>query len=183
MHYPVHTIESAPEAAKGALTAAQKSFGFVPNMLGVMAKAPPVVAAYTTLSKLFEETSLSPAERQTVLLTTSYENGCEYCMAAHSAIASMQKVPQDVISAIRTGAPINDARLAALHRFTKAVVTSRGWPSAADTAEFTAAGYGEQQVLEVLLGIGLKTLSNYTNSIANTPLDSAFSAVAWVKAA
>ncbi len=183
MNYPVYTAETAPEAAKDTLTSAQKAFGFIPNMLGVMAKAPPVVAAYFTLSGLFDETSLSPAERQTVLLTTSYENECEYCMAAHSAIASMQKVPQDVISAIRTGAPINDARLAALHRFTKAVVTSRGWPSAADTAEFTAAGYGEQQVLEVLLGIGLKTLSNYTNSIANTPLDSAFSAVAWVKAA
>lgn len=183
MNYPVYTVETAPEAAKDTLSAAQKAYGFLPNMFGVMAKAPPFVAGYFTLSKLFDETSLSPAERQTVLLTTSYENECEYCMAAHSAVASMQKVPQDVISAIRSGAPINDARLAALHRFTKAVVTTRGWPSAADTAAFLGAGYGEQQVFEVLLGVGLKTLSNYANSIANTPLDSAFSAVAWVKAA
>ncbi|MGE3720001.1 MAG: carboxymuconolactone decarboxylase family protein [Bauldia sp.] len=183
MNYPVYTVENAPEAAKVTLAAAQKAYGFIPNMFGVMAKAPPVVAAYTTLSKLFDETSLTPAERQTVLLTTSYENECEYCMAAHSAIASMQKVPQDVISALRTGALISDAKLAALHRFTKAVVASRGWPSAADTAAFFAAGYAEQQVLEVLLGVGLKTLSNYTNSIANTPLDPAFGAAAWAKAA
>jgi len=183
MNYPVHTIETAPEAAKTTLTAAQKGYGFIPNLLGVMSNAPALVEAYTTLAKIFDSTSLTPSERQTVLLTTSYENDCSYCVAAHSAIASMQKVPQDVIGAIRDGAPIADARLEALRRFTRAVVVSRGWPTEADLNAFFHAGYGQQQVLEVVLGVGLKTLSNYTNHVAETPLDAGFSAVAWTKAA
>lgn len=183
MNYPVHTIDTAPEAAKATLTAAQKGFGFIPNLLGVMSNAPALVEAYTTLAKIFDSTSLTPSERQTVLLTVSFENNCEYCVAAHSAIASMQKVPQDVIGAIRAGASIADGKLEALRRFTRAVVASRGRPTEADLHAFFYAGYGEQQVLEVVLGVGLKTLSNYTNHVADTPLDAGFRAVAWTKAA
>ncbi|MBI1196248.1 MAG: carboxymuconolactone decarboxylase family protein [Phenylobacterium sp.] len=183
MTYPVHTVDTAPEGAKPTLTAAQKGYGFIPNLLGVMANAPALVAAYTTLSGIFDTSSLSPAERQTVLLTTSYENECAYCMAAHSAIAGMQKVPQHVIDSIRAGAPIADAKLEALRQFTRMVVISRGWPTDAETAAFLAAGYGPQQVLEVVLGVGLKTLSNYTNHLAETPLDAAFAPAAWTKAA
>ena len=97
MSYPVHTLNSAQESAKATLAAVQKGYGFIPNLLGVMATSPALVAAYATLASLFDTTSLSPSERQTVLLTTSYENNCEYCVAAHSAIAGMQKVPANVV--------------------------------------------------------------------------------------
>ena len=70
-----------------------------------------------------------------------------------------------------------------MRRFTAAVVKSRGWPAPADTAAFVSAGYGPQQVLEVVLGVGMKTLSNYANHIAKTPLDQAFASAAWSKAA
>lgn len=183
MRYPIHTPETAPEAARDVLAAAKKGFGFVPNLLGTMAEAPALLKAYTTLSRLFDETSLSAAERQVVLLAASSENGCEYCVAAHSVIAAMQRVPADVVEAIRRDTPIADGKLEALRRFTTAVVRSRGWPSREDTAMFVAAGYGAQQVLEVVLGVGMKTLSNYTNHVAGTPLDQAFSAAAWSKAA
>ena len=183
MNYTIHNLNTAPEAAKEILAGAKKAYGFVPNLLGTMAEAPALVKAYTTLSRIFEETSFSAAERQVVLLTVSYENGCGYCVAAHSVIAAMQKVLDDVVGAIREGEPIADPRLEALRRFTAAVVTSRGWPTEGDTKAFLAAGYGKRQVLEVVLGIGLKTLSNYTNHIAETPLDGAFSKATWSKAA
>lgn len=183
MSYPVHSLDTAPEGSKATLAAAQKGYGFVPNLLGVMANSPVLVAAYAALSGIFEGSSLTSAERQTVLLTTSYENDCAYCMAAHSVIAGMQKVPQEVIQALRSGEAIPDARLEALRAFTRAVVSSRGWVSEDEQAAFFAAGYGEKQVLEVVLGVGLKTLSNYTNHIAETPLDPAFAPLAWSKAA
>lgn len=183
MTYPMHTVDTAPEAAKEILAGAKKGLGFVPNLFAVMAEAPALVKAYTTLSRIFDETSLSVTERQVVLLTTSYENGCEYCIAAHSVIASMQKVPVDVVQVIRDGRPLADRKLEALRRFTAAVVTSRGRPSESETNAFVAAGYGNQQVLEVVLGVGIKTLSNYTNHIADTPLDQAFAGAAWSKAA
>ena len=183
MAYTVHTVDTAPEAAKETLAGAKKAYGFLPNLLAVMAEAPALVKAYTTLSRIFEETSFSATERQIVLLTVSYENGCEYCVAAHSVIAGMQKVPDDAVQAIRDSRPIADKKLESLRRFTAAVVTSRGWPSDADTEAFRDAGYGKQQALEVVLGVGMKTLSNYMNHIADTPLDQAFGKAAWSKAA
>jgi AhpD family alkylhydroperoxidase len=181
--YTVHTVESASAAASESVATVVKAYGFLPNLLAVMAEAPALLMAYQALGKLFEATSFDKTERQVVLLATSYENGCEYCVAAHTALAGMQKVPNDVVAAIREGRPLADRKLEALRRFTAAIVTSRGRPSDVDTEAFRAVGYGNQQVLEVLLGVGMKTLSNYTNYLVDTPLDRAFAKVAWAKAA
>ena len=181
MSYEVHTVETAPEGARETLAGAAKAYGFLPNLLGVMAEAPALVKAYRAAADLFEETSLTPSERQIVLLTVSYENGCEYCVAAHSVIAGMQKVPADVVQAIRIGQPIADGKLEALRRFVSAMVVTRGLPSEADTQALLNAGYAQAQTLEVVLGIGLKTLSNYTNHVAETPLDQAFGPASWKK--
>ncbi len=142
-----------------------------------------LLKAYTTVSSLFDESSLSATERQIVLLATSVENGCPYCVAAHSAISAMQRVPADIVAALREGSPIRDPQLEALRRFTTTMVESRGWPSERETRSFMEAGYGRRQVLEVVLGIGLKTLSNYTNHVASTPLDTAFTAMEWAPTA
>jgi uncharacterized peroxidase-related enzyme len=183
MNYPVNTIETAPESARPTLAAAQKGFGFLPNLLAVMSTAPALLEGYLTLSRIFDSSSLSPTERQVVLLAVSRENGCAYCMSVHTAIAGMQKVPSDVVAAIRGDTAIQDAKLEALRRFASSVARERGWVSEAETAAFQAAGYGPQQVLEVVLGVGLKTISNYTTHIAKTPLDTAFLSVQWAEAA
>ena len=172
--FTVHTVESAPDGAKETLQGVQKAFGFVPNLLGTMAGAPALLKAYLTVTRLFDETSLSASERQVVLLAASAANGCEYCLAAHTAIASMQRVPAAVIAAARAGRRIEDATLEALRLFATAVTARRGHPNAQETDAFLAAGYSDQQVLEVVLGVGMKTLSNYTNHIAGTPIDAVF---------
>lgn len=183
MSYTPHTIDTAPAAARETLAGVNKTYGFVPNLMGVMAEAPALLRAYRTTVELFDETSLNPTERQVVLLTTSYENRCEYCVAAHSVIAGMQQVPEAVVQAIRSGQPIENPRLEALRRFTAAIVVSRGWPSEEEKAAFKNAGYDKAQALEVVLGVSVKTLSNYTNHIADTPLDRAFAKAAWSKVA
>ncbi|MBU6529307.1 carboxymuconolactone decarboxylase family protein (plasmid) [Methylocystis sp. MJC1] len=81
MTHQVYNANTAPEAARAALTTIEKGFGFIPNMLGAMAGAPAVLEAYQTGGALFDKTSLNATERQIVMLTTSAENGCEYCMA------------------------------------------------------------------------------------------------------
>lgn len=183
MSYPVLTLETAPKGAKDALKSAQDKFGFVPNLIGVLANAPVLPKAYLTLAGIFDETSFSPAERQVVLLAASYENDCEYCVAAHTAIAGLSKVPSPVIEAVRQGQRVPDAKLEALRRFTLALVATRGRPSQPDLDAFFRAGYGEAQVLEVILGVAVKTLANYANHLAETPLDEAFQKLAWTKAA
>lgn len=182
VNVPVQSVESAPPASRDMLKAAAGKFGFLPNLLGMFANAPALLEGYLTLAGIFDKTSLSPTERQIVLLAASYENGCEYCMAAHCAIAGMQKVEQAVIGALRDNKPIADAKLEALRSFAAEAVRTRGWASAEAVARFTGAGYTAAQALEVVLGIGVKTLSNYANHLAATPLDAAFAPVKWSKA-
>lgn len=181
--YTVHDVESAPEGATDLLNQIHSSMGFIPNIAGVMAESPALARAYFTLSDLFDETSFSPTERQAVLLTVSHDNNCGYCMAAHSVIASMQKVPENVVDAIRNNRSTGDEKLEALRHFTRAVVDKRGWVDQKDLDAFFAAGYQQHHVLEVILGIGMKTLSNYTNHIADTPLDEAFASQRWKQSA
>lgn len=183
MSFQLHTVETAQGDAKGILANSQKALGFIPNMYATMAEAPALLKAYTTISRILDESSLSVTERQVVLLSVSYINGCEYCVAAHSVIAEMQKVSPSVVEAIRAGREIPDRKLEALRRFVEAVVSKQGHPEASDIDRFLGAGYGRAQILEVVLGIGMKTLSNYTNHIAQTPLDPAFGPAAWSKAA
>ena len=178
--FEVHTIESAPELSKPVLEEAQKSFGSIPNLFGVFAESPATLRAYAELGSTLEKSlALDPTELQIVLMTTSFENDCEYCMAAHSAIAGLTRVPQHVIKSLRDGSPLADRRLEALRVFTRAVVQKRGNVTAQDLGAFSDAGYTRRHVLEVILGVSFKTLSNYVNHVAETPVDAAFQRLAW----
>ncbi len=178
--FTIHTPESAPASSKPILEGAQKSLGFVPNLYGVLAESPALLEAYTKVGGLFDGLrSFNATERQIVLLSTSFENGCHYCMAAHSTIAGMQKVPEAIVQALRSGEPIADARLEALRTFTRTVVRERGWVAPAVVQTFLDAGFTRGQLLEVILGVGMKTLSNYVNHVASIPLDDAFQPAAW----
>ena len=177
--FNVHTKETASTESAELLAIAEKSYGFIPNLLGVFAESPSTLKAYRTIGQIFDESSFSPTERQLIILTASRLNDCRYCVAAHSTVAEMQKVPADVIEAIRNDQPIADSKLEALRSFTTAVVEQRGWLSENDIATFLAAGYTKAQILEVILGISYKTLSNYVNHVAEAPLDDAFAAKAW----
>jgi len=178
-HFRIHGTETAPGKSAGLLKQAESAFGFVPNLLGTFAEAPATLEGYLALGKLFDQSSLDATERQVVLLSVSRYNECHYCMAAHTVIAGMQNVPESVVDAIRDGREIGDERLEALRRFTTAVVDKRGWVDEDDIRQFERAGFSQQQVLEVILGVAFKTISNYTNHVAATPLDDAFAGAAW----
>lgn len=180
---PLHDVESAPEESKERLEKANRQLGFIPNLWGFQAEAPALLEGYQTLSAIFDKSSLSPTERQIVLITSSFENECTYCVAAHSGIAQAQNVPEDVIEALRAGTEIEDPKLEALYQFTGAMVRGRGWVSDSETRRFLDAGYGPRHILEVILGVSLKVMSNYTNHFAQTPLDEAWRSLAWTKPA
>ena len=177
--FAIHTLDSAPDASKDILRAAQKKFGFVPNLLGELAAAPAALNAYITLSDLLSQTSFTPVEQQLILATVSIANNCEYCVAAHSAGLKMAGLEDDALASLRSGRPLQDQKLEALRAFVTAVVQSRGWVKQPELQRFLSAGYTREQVLETLVGISMKTLSNYTNHIADTPLDAKFESFAW----
>ena len=179
--FPLHDETTAPEAARDALVATKRNFGMIPNLERVMANAPALLAAYSAAWDLFDTTSLSPNERQVVYQTANFENECDYCVPWHTYLAKRTKMaPQDV-EALRTGARLSDPKLDALRTFARQLIHNRGKVGQADLAAFFDAGYGERQALEVVLGLAVKTMSNYTNSIAGTPLDDAVKKLAWRK--
>lgn len=182
--FTTHTIESAPEASRPLLESANKQLGFVPNLYGNLAEAPVALKSYFDLSAAFDKTSLDPVARQVVLLTASVENGCEFCVAAHSVIArNMVKAPDAVVDAVRDRKPIPDEKLEALSSFTRTVVRERGWATGASLQAFLDAGWTKQQALEVVLGVAMKTLSNYANHLTGTETNEQFASEAWNKAA
>lgn len=178
-NFTIHTEETAPEASKPFVKGTVKAFGFLPNLSATFAESPAMIEAYGTLAGIFDKTDLTATERQIVSMTTSRLNGCTYCMAAHSTVSQMQKVPDDVIESLRNGTPIADPKLRALQTFTARLQETRGHVPHDEVEAFLAAGYTKANILDVIVGAGLKTLSNYTNHIAGTPVDAAFQANAW----
>lgn len=174
----LHDEHTAPGAAGDLLADARRTLGFVPNMYGNMANLPAVLKGYLDNYKAFRQTAgFTPVEQETIFLSISRVNGCNYCMAAHSMIAErMSKVPADVLAALRGGDALPDPKLEALARFTREMVEHRGRPSAEAMRAFLDAGYTSQQALGVVLAIATKTFSNYVNHLAATEVDPAFAA-------
>lgn len=177
--FTIHTTETAPEAARPILKGVAKNYGFIPNLLGALAEAPAALEGYLSLTAIADKSSFSGAETQVAVLAASRVNECDYCMAAHSTIAAMKGVGEDVIEALRDNTPIADPRLEALRRFTGLMVEKRGWADDGEVQAFLAAGFTRQNILDVVLIIAMKTLSNYTNHLARPPVDAAFQPRAW----
>lgn len=181
MEFTIHTIETAPEDSKASLIHAKETFGLIPNLEGILAEAPAALKSGMALWDLFETTSFTPLEQQIIYLTANYEHDCRYCMAAHSGLAKMIGMSTKDINALRNGESLADPKLQALRTFTRRMIEARGWVNDQEIEAFLTVGYTKQQVLEVILGIAVKIIHNYTNHIAKTPLDKAFQPYTWSK--
>ncbi|ACK73777.1 Carboxymuconolactone decarboxylase (plasmid) [Gloeothece citriformis PCC 7424] len=181
MEFTIYDLETAPPDSKEALRHAKETFGLIPNLEGILAQAPPVLKGSMALWDLFETSSFTPIERQVIYLSVNYFHECGYCMAAHSGLAKKIGMANEDIEALRVGQPLTDPKLQALRSFTVRMLEERGWVKNEEIEGFIAAGYTKQQVLEVILAIAVKVIHNYTNHIAQTPLDKAFRPYAWSK--
>jgi uncharacterized peroxidase-related enzyme len=169
------TIANAPEGSRPVLQNIQKAFGFVPNLMATFANSPAVLKGYLALDAEWEKSSFSAADRQLVLLAASVENECGYCTAAHSTIAkAFLKVPAETVAAVRGGYSTGDERTDALVSLVREIVSQRGHAGDAAVERFIAAGFNPTQVMELLLGVALKTISNYLDHLNPSPLDAAF---------
>lgn len=178
--FTIHTLESAPEDSRALLEHSNKAFGRVPGLHAVMAESPALLDGYKHLHRLFaEETSFDKDELTVVWQTINVEHECHYCVPAHTGIAKMMKVDDEIVEALRNETPLPNARLEALRTFTLSVVRNRGNVNDAEVEAFLAAGFTRQQILEVVLGVAQKVMSNYTNHLAETPVDEPMRAFAW----
>jgi alkylhydroperoxidase family enzyme len=172
--FTLYNHETAPEASKPLLDNALQNFGMVPNLAAVLAESPETLECYQMMHAKFQETSFSPEELTVVWLTINVENECAYCVPAHTMIANMMNVDQAIIEGLRNKTPLPEAKLETLRETTLAIMKTRGALSEEEFAKFFDAGYGNKQMIEILLGLAQKTISNYVNHMAKTPIDEPF---------
>lgn len=181
--FQIHTIESAPEGSATALRTLEQGLGFVPNLAATMAESPALVTGFVDLRKTLAGGELTGVEREIVALAVSFENDCDYCVAAHSTFALMQEADEQAVSAAREGIAPEDPRLGALYRFTRSLVAKKGHVTDEETEALLEAGYSRGAVFDLVAQVGFTTLANFAHSIGKAPVDKAFEPQAWARAA
>lgn len=171
---------NAPAEAVPLIEKSKAAFGRLPGLHAVMAGAPALLDGYQVLHRLFaEETSFDADEKTVVWQTINVAHECHYCVPAHTGIAKAMKVSDEISNALRDETPLPSAKLEALRSFTLVMLESRGRPSDAQMQAFLDAGYNQRHVLGIILGLAQKVMSNYTNHIAETPVDEGMKKFAW----
>lgn len=181
--FTLHDETTAPDRSKPLLAKSKAAFGRIPGLHAVMAESPELLEGYQLLHALFVNSSFDNDEKTVVWQSVNVENACHYCVPAHTMIANAMKVDEEISNALRDETPLPTARLEALRVFTLKLVRDRGNLDDATVQAFLDAGYTKQNILEVILGYSQKVMSNYTNHLANTPIDEAVKKFEWHAAA
>ncbi len=177
--YQVHTIESAPEGSKASLQGLSKGIGMIPNLAAAMSESPELLRGFLSIREIFYGGTFAPGEIQVLALTNAFENGCQYCMALHSAFALKEGVSNDTVQALRVGSSPQEPKLRALSDFSRKLVRDRGHVREEDVGAFQAAGYKKAQALEVVLGVAVSILPNFAHHLTRCPVDDAFKPHLW----
>ena len=180
--FTLNTEESAPIESKHLLAEQQQAYGMIAGLSAVMAEAPGLLEAYKVVGDLFKNSSFDADELTVVWQAVNVEHNCHYCVPAHTWIASNMGVSNEITDALRNETPLPNAHLEALRTFTLSVVRNRGDVDYKEVQAFLDAGFNKRQILEVVLGVAQKVMSNYTNHFANTPVDAPFTPFNWQKA-
>ncbi|WP_063000342.1 carboxymuconolactone decarboxylase family protein [Nocardia mikamii] len=179
MHFPTHTLDSAPAEARRTMTASAAHFGYLPAALAKMATSPRLLDGFMKLNALFEGGALDELSREVLVMTMATRNECHLCVAMHTAKLTAIGADPELIAALRDQRPLPDPRLAALQEFTLTVVETAGNVPDERASDFLSHGYTPEQALEVVLGIGTYTLSTLGNRLTAAPLDPTLTAFAW----
>ena len=174
-----HTIESAPAGARRFMTAIQHHLGYLPAAVGRMAASPQLLDGFGRLTAIFDGSTLDPVAREVVVMTIATRNGCHVCVAMHTAALTRLGADAQLISALRSAAPLDEEPLDALRVFTLRLLDTAGDVGDQALQAFLASGYTRQNALEVVLGIGTYTMSTLANRLTGAPIDDPLRGFAW----
>jgi alkylhydroperoxidase family enzyme len=180
-YFPIHTLQTAPEASKRALEGLTSAFGFTPNIAGAMSNSSVLIDCLAAVFQNVHAGSFTEAEIQILLLTNAVTNGSEWAVGFHSYLAAEQGVPAGDIEDIRRGMLPAGIRVAALSRLARTLIENRGHLGEDEADAFLAAGYGKDQLLEVIAVVAASTITNYTGSVTRPPLEAPFDKHAWTR--
>ena len=179
MSYPIHILNSAPEASQPTLAQLQKTFGLIPNVAGTMANSPELLKGFWGLFQQVHSGTFTEAEIQTLLLTNAVTNACSWAVAFHTMLALKEGLTPADVEAIRTRGLPADAHLAALSHLARSLIETRGHVAAQDLTGFAAAGFTQAQSLEILAVVAASTITNYAGTLTQPPLEDFLQPYAW----
>jgi len=166
----VVTDETANAEQKALLDGVQKSLGMTPNIMRALANSPSALKAYLGLLSSLDGMSVDAKTRESIALTTSGINGCDYCAAAHTAIGKMRGLTDEEAHENLRGHSSDPVRAAVL-RFARVIVEKRGWVDDLDLQHARQAGLGDTEITEIVATVATTIFSNYFNHIAQTEVD------------
>lgn len=179
--FPIHTIDTAPEESRETLRNVRETLGMIPNLAAAMAESPTLLRSFFAVRDLYAQGTMSSLDTQVLSLTNAFENGCEWCMAFHSAAALKAGLSKEDLARLRAGLAPQDSRLRALSDLSRAMVRNRGQVSEQSLQAFYAAGFTRAQALEVVLGAGFSIMANFSGHLVHAPLGAAFEPHAWTR--
>ena len=177
--FPVHTLESAPQASKSALRDVQTRFGMIPNLAGAMATSSVLAEAFIGIFDKVHGGSFTEPQIQTVLLTDAVTNGSAWAVALHTALGLQAGLDPVDVEAMRTGRSPSDQKLGALSTLARTLIDKRGRLDDQDIEWFLAAGFSKALLLEAITIVAASTITNYTGNVTNPPLEAHLEQFAW----
>ncbi|GLU43355.1 carboxymuconolactone decarboxylase family protein [Allomuricauda sp. NBRC 101325] len=147
----------------------KNAVGFVPNLFATYAHSENALGNYLSLSNA--KTSLKAKEKEVVNLAVSQVNNCIYCLSAHTAIGKMNGFTDEQILDLRAGKAPFDQKLDALARLAKNITENRGATDEQVLENFFAAGWTKENLIDTIVLVGDKTISNYVHSTTKVPVD------------
>jgi uncharacterized peroxidase-related enzyme len=168
----IATIETATanDEQKALLDAIQGQLGMVPNFLKIFANSPVALRAFLGLHGVAGAGSLDALTRERIALALAQQNGCEYCVSAHTAIGRKTGLTGDEILAARNGAS-EDAQAAVAVKFAQSLMEKKGEISTLELAEVRGAGYSESDIVEIITHVGMNFLTNILGKASRVEID------------
>jgi len=167
--FEVPTKATVSENNQAIFNNLEKGLGFVPNLYATYAYNDTALGDYLTLQN--RKSTLRGKEREVINLVVSEINGCRYCQSAHTALGKMNGFTDEQILEIRGGSASFDAKLDALARFVHNITVNRSKPDAAAVENLFSAGYNNANLIDILMVIGDKFISNFLHGVTQVPID------------
>ena len=165
----VPTRDTVSPANQGLFDALKGQLGFVPNLYATLAHSENALGTYLALQSA--KSSINAKAREVVNLVVSQVNECAYCLAAHTALGKMNGFTDSQILDIRAGGAAFDAKLDALAKLTRSIAINRGHADQALVDASFAAGWTKANLVDAILVVGDKTVTNYLHATTKVPVD------------
>jgi AhpD family alkylhydroperoxidase len=165
----VPTRDQVSPANQALFDTLKKGLGMVPNLYATLAHSEHALGNYLALQNA--KSSITGKAREVVNLVVRQVNGCQYCLAAHTAIGAMVGFTPEQIMEIRRGGAAFDGKLDALAKLVKNIVSERGHADPAQVRAFFDAGWTQENLVDAIVVIGDKTVTNYLHGTTQVPVD------------